>query len=152
MRYSLWNTDSSRHYHHWGSPQCTQLKWFRNGPYRQHLNPVPLNHFFNIPSSDSRFLMAHKGIQKLTNIQWMDQNLRLDTWPGSVWISKRRISFLKFSQTLRCFIRAPYATFPRTSSSIRPALIMNSKYVSSLSTKIHTPSPPSRDHWSHTNW
>ena len=48
---------------------------------------------------------------------WHVTRVRMD-------IKKENLIFLKFSQTLRCFVRAAYATFPRTFFSMRPTHVM----------------------------
>ena len=80
-------------------------------------------------------------IKKLTNTRWRDQNHQVDTWSGSVWISNRRISFLKFSKALRRFIKTPYATFSRNCYSLRPSLIM--KFFQNKNIQCHFPPRPS---------
>ena len=73
-------------------------------------------------------------------------------------IKKENLIFLKFYQTLRCFIRTPYAIFPRTSYSLSPSLIMkflhNKVFTTCTSTSISilVYMVHSRDHWHHINY
>ena len=105
MQYFLWNIDSSRHYHHWDNLKCTRLKWFRNDPCKQHLNPEPWNRFWNYKPQIQNYKPWNEFLKALilTNNQWMDQNRRVGTWPGSVCISKRRISFF-WNSLNRCAV------------------------------------------------
>ena len=86
-------------------------------------------------------------IKKLTNTRWRDQNHQVDTWSGSVWISNRRISFLKFSKALRRFIKTPYATFSMRNSHGTPIRYAHhSSWILSEKEYARSLSIPTMDH------
>ena len=84
-------------------------------------------------------LYEFKNLQTLG--EWI-KIFRLARDQGQYGYQNGESHFLKFSQTLRCFIRAPYVTFPRNSSPIRPSLIMKFYHTCDMQNYMHR----SRDH------
>ena len=117
MRCFLLRIRLYKRHHRLDSSKCTQLDWFHNVPYKPSLNPEPWKSFStsaktrHAKMANAMSSKKHRNLQTLS--EWVEV-IRLARDQSQNRYQNGESHFVKFIQTLRRFIRTPYAIFPRT--------------------------------------